>query len=210
MLYKYCNPNGIDILINRRLKASKIVELNDPFELAFGIDSENALENLTGEYKNNPKILRFWKKLLKKSGVQFETKSTKDIIEKTARFQVSDLHRVALIIGDHFNNTNGIISLTEKPSVIQMWSHYAGNHSGLVVGVEEQLFINDIRALVVVQYAKDMPLLPVTGDVRKFKEYEKHLLGLMGRKEEMWVYENERRLYLGLTDIPGVLLIYLN
>ena len=61
MLYKYCDIRGVDILRNKRLKAGKIQDLNDPFELAFGIDEETAILKLTEEQNENPRILRFWK-----------------------------------------------------------------------------------------------------------------------------------------------------
>lgn len=200
MLYKYCDPRGIDILRNRRLKASKIQELNDPFELAFGIDEETAVEKMTAEYNENPKILGFWKRVLRSQKIAFNPRSKTDIIEKTAHFQVSDLNKVTIIIKEKWDTTMGVTCLTEDPSVIQMWAHYTGNHSGFVIGVDEKVFVKDSRALVKVEYCKDMLLLPVTGDMRKLAEYEKHIAGLLGRKEEKWAYENERRLYLRLLE----------
>ena len=205
MLFKYCDPRGIDILINKRLKASKIHELNDPFELAFGVESETAVQNLNEEYLNNPRILGFWKRVLRSQGVKFNNKKKFDIIKKAALFQAKDLDRVGKSIQEDLFNKMGVICLTDKPSVIQMWAHYTANHSGLVVGLHEPDFIKDPRALVKVTYTKTMPLLPVTGDVKKFAEYENLVVGLLGRKEEKWEYENESRLYLNFNkaDIDG-------
>lgn len=196
MLYKYCNPKGIDILLNRRLKASKIQDLNDPFELVFGIDGETSFQKLTEEYKANPKIIRFWKKVLRSEEISFNQNNVMGIIEKFADFQTSDLNRVAREIHQDFQASMGIVCLTEQPAVIQMWAHYTENHTGIVVGVDEALFVKNPEALVKVQYREDMILLPVTGDARKFSGYKAHFLGLLGRKEKLWAYENEVRLYL--------------
>ena len=46
MLYKYCDSGGFDILINTRLKMSRVDDFNDPFDLAFNMDDDTALENL--------------------------------------------------------------------------------------------------------------------------------------------------------------------
>ena len=45
MLYKYCDSDGFDILINTKLKMSRVDDFNDLFDLAFNMGDDTALEN---------------------------------------------------------------------------------------------------------------------------------------------------------------------
>ena len=53
MLYKYCTTGGFDILLNSRLKAARIEDFNDPFELVFGVNKDNALDTIRKEYDDD-------------------------------------------------------------------------------------------------------------------------------------------------------------
>ncbi len=105
---------------------------------------------------------------------------------------------------DSLNEKFGIACFSRCPDIIQMWSHYAENHRGIVIGLEEDEFVGDRAKLVEVKYRKDMVMLPYTASIpmskQVEKEYEKRFRIVMGRKESGWSYEEEVRIYAELKE----------
>lgn len=65
------------------------------------------------------------------------------------------------------NLSYGVLSLTRDPLNIIMWSHYANNHSGMVIGIDVNHcgFCNENRNLIPAQhgdviYSKNIPKIP--------------------------------------------------
>ena len=200
MLYKYCTADGFDILLQSRLKAARIEDFNDPFELVFGVDQDTALENIKREFEENPELTRAWLRLLDDQKIQYYKSSPEDIAEKATLFQIRDFGRVANEIRKNWNEKMGIVCLSESPDVIQMWAHYAENHKGIVLGIEESDFMEDKSALVEVNYRHEMVCLPITATPEKLNQYDKYILDVIRRKESNWIYEKEIRLYVNLDE----------
>lgn len=203
MLYKYCRTDGFDILLKSRLKVSKINSFNDPFELDFGIDIENARKSIECEYYDNlatTNIHVFCADLLARHGLEFNT--VDEMLDKITRLQVSKFKEAKKIIKTQWNNEYGIICLSERPDIIQMWAHYCSNHEGIVIGFDEDVIVGtDKDVLVRLDYKKEgMFLWPVN---IKFEE-SKHgmmLKNVMEIKEHGWSYEKEIRTYVSLDEI---------
>lgn len=92
-----------------------------------------------------------------------------------------------------------IMSLTEKLADTVMWSHYADNHAGLVVGIEfaetneEQFPEADVQFIKRNDsYIHDVAYnsSPVVIDDNSLEEFSKIFL----RKSEQWAYEAEKRI----------------
>jgi hypothetical protein len=81
-----------------------------------------------------------------------------------------------------------------------MWAHYTDNHKGIVVGLDENQFIQDKLQLVKVCCQDDMALLPVTAVSEKVKQYGKYFDNVIRRKESKWLHEKEVRLYTTLEE----------
>lgn len=94
----------------------------------------------------------------------------------------------------------GIVCLSESADILQMWAHYADNHSGIVIGLDESQFIKDKMALVKVCYQDGMVLFPVTAKPAKLEQYEKYFDDVLTRKETNWKYEKEVRFYAELNE----------
>ncbi len=97
----------------------------------------------------------------------------------------------------------GIVCLSESPNVIQMWAHYADNHRGIVIALDENPFVKDREELVKVCCQNEMVLLPVPtrSDIpEKRKQHEKLIKDVLSRKESNWGYEKEVRLYAKLNE----------
>jgi hypothetical protein len=101
----------------------------------------------------------------------------------------------------------GILSLTEDPANVVMWSHYASQHFGIVVEFDEKhpwfdprtIATDDLRHLVKVSYVQDphpRTWKQVTGT------------DMLYTKTAQWDYENEWRLIRPLKDgtevSPGI------
>ena len=200
MLYKYCTTKGFDILLNCGLKATKLDNFNDPFELRFGVDIDSAPNNIQKEYEDNPNILNDWRTILDSQNILYDKNSPKDIIIRFTEFQIKDLKKSINKIIEFWKDKYGIVCLSQSYDLIQMWAHYTENHQGIVIGFDENEFVKDREFLVNVTYHNDMVCLPVTGIFKKFDQYENYILDMMKRKESNWVYENEVRLYVNLNE----------
>jgi hypothetical protein len=103
MLYKYCKTDGFDILLQSRLRATRIENFNDPFELVFGIDTATALDNIKREYEENPTIINAWTQLLDDKNIEHDKNSPEDIVKKITEFQIKDFGKVAREIRKRWN-----------------------------------------------------------------------------------------------------------
>lgn len=204
MIYKYCTTDGFDILLKARLRVSKIENFNDPFELVFGVDEGNALNNIKKEYESDRNYIKVWQSILDGQKIEYDKNSIEDIIEKITQFQINDLKKSIQFLRENWNARIGIVCLSESPDIIQMWSHYADNHRGIVIAFDETQIVKDPRELVKVHCRDRMVLLPVPATPDKLGQYaeyyEKYIDDVLRSKESKWVYENEVRLYANLNE----------
>lgn len=201
MLYKYCNTDGFDIVMNSRLRLSRIDGFNDPFELVFGIDETSAQFNIRGEYAEDSNIIHKWVDTLDAQNIVYDKASPEDILQKFIQFQISDFRKIPKMLWESWNQKMGIVCMSEAMDVIQMWAHYADNHKGMVVGIEECEFIRDRESVITVCYRDKMVLFPVTGNHQRLDQYTaKYVPEVLGRKEAHWSYEKEIRLCGSLED----------
>jgi hypothetical protein len=173
VLYKYYRVNeySIDSLINRYLYASHPFELNDPFDcFSYLLDFSNiSLET----YK------RFFCTF---------TNASESYVIKLYNSNIEKLNKY--FIGQFFDfllARIGVISLTENPEDMLMWTHYS-SHTGFVlvfnVSELEELFHGPFP----INYVEH----PETFDIN----IDPHLsiLYLTNIKSKCWLYENEWRL----------------
>ncbi len=113
----------------------------------------------------------------------------------------SSLHRKRV------NNDIGVLCLCKNPKSVIMWSHYAGEHKGFVVGFDSQhdFFSHnpkdpvDIGVLTPVNYTRERPYV----DIRTIKEGAK-LPDILFTKNEEWRYEQEWRIIRLLKDADEI------
>lgn len=205
MIYKYCTTDGFDILLKARLKAARIKDFNDPFEIMFGVDEETALDKIKKEYEDNENIVNFWKLLLNDQTIEHDRNSVEDIINKITEFQIKSLKKGIQKIRENWDEKKGIVCLSESADIIQMWAHYTDNHKGIVIGFDEKQFVENEEGLVKVCYQDEMVLLPVTATPEGLDQYEEYIVNVLMTKESNWRYEKEVRLYVDLDekDVDG-------
>ncbi len=206
MLYKYCDTNGFGILLKSRFRLTRFDDFNDPFELLFGIDVDCALSNINREYKENSNIINDWIGILEKQGIEYRQNSVENILDKYTKLRISEYSRIPDFLRKYWKETIGIVCLSEVMDNIHMWAHYTENHTGIVVGIEESEFVEDKESIITVCYRDKMVLLPITSYEEDFDQnFLKYLREVLSRKETMWAYEKEIRLYVDLheKDIDG-------
>lgn len=201
MLYKYCDTNGLGILVKSRLRLSKFDDFNDPFELLFGIDVDSGASNIKREYEENPNIIKDWTRILDNKNIEYDKNSKEDILNRFIKFIISEFMDIPDFLRKHWNDTIGIVCLSESMDNIQMWAHYTENHTGIVVGIEESELVKDKESIITVCYRDKMVLLPITSYSEDFdRNVYKYLRDVLSRKETKWSYEKEIRLYGNLDD----------
>jgi hypothetical protein len=110
--------------------------------------------------------------------------------EMTGTTRESRINRVVNYGHDGLDFGHGVLSLSEDPLNILMWSHYAENHTGLVIRINTSLLdeahqMNLLRVRYTVRYPKPR----MTSRYSEYVPVEK----LFGYKAKLWSYEKEWR-----------------
>ncbi|HUA68056.1 MAG TPA: DUF2971 domain-containing protein [Candidatus Saccharimonadales bacterium] len=173
-LYKYreFNENTESIFSENSLWFSKPTAFNDPFDCQI-FDSSAYTQEDVETY------------LLKRAGVPPEmAKEIAKKFESTPEYFSRLLEEVKQrIIG-----SKGILSLSQHPDNILMWSHYSKAHSGFVLGFDILGDIPFFTAPLNIRYQKDYPAF------QYLKEPDKIVSHGVITKSELWRYEGEIRI----------------
>lgn len=96
-------------------------------------------------------------------------------------------------------NTIGVYCLSENPKNILMWSHYADEHRGCVLGIDITKLPDDSFYPFEVSYEKDYPTIEYLKNREFLKKWAL-------TKAKDWKYEEERRILknnsYGVIDLP--------
>ena len=183
--YKYLSPERLDVLQNLRIRFTQVSGLNDPFESYPGVligsrdwylkifraRIEGDMNQLG--IRSDAKRKQYWRAKQKEFG-HFHKCSTdvKWLIDQSELVQ-------------HMSDTlSGCLSLSLTASNILVWSHYAQNHTGYVLGFyAEHDYCGD--SVVPVNYSAERP---------PHNHFErKHSGELFYTKSLDWSYEREYR-----------------
>lgn len=208
-LYKYFTPERTDVLRDNIIRYTQPEALNDPFEakphitkVANDREIEQAMdEMLVGEVKKVYDNLSEEKKSL----LTFE--ETLSIVKNNRELMLGELGQMLDMytptyrekLHSTINQLIGILSLTEKPDNLLMWSHYATNHEGFVVGFDSRHSYFDqkisptdeFRHLRKVDYRSARPSAPMS---------ELNAIEFLLVKSKEWEYEQEWRIMRPLSD----------
>lgn len=115
-MFKYMSEDRIeDVLINNKIRFTQACFFNDPFEMKPVIKG----------IMNKPKIIKTY-------GEDMATQMMKEIRDKNI------LSILEKSFYSKLNSEWGILSLTTNPKNILMWSHYASEHKGIVLELDEK------------------------------------------------------------------------
>lgn len=194
VLYKYVTSERALTCIpevgDGTLRATQPVALNDPFECAV-----TPLYVFRDEAEENAQLAKVLTEINANEPVTAE-----DV--RLARKQYGSLftrHLVARQLSTRF----GIVSFSKQPRNPLLWSHYAADGSGFVIGYDSEV-LNGIAAsaewLRRVVYGEKPP--PIVGP-NVVVSPESNLPKLMSAKSTDWFLEDERRLIVDLNKTIG-------
>lgn len=194
MLYKYLPIERVDVLENLAIRFSPLMSLNDPYECQPLIDMRNEknalIDKLIGELNDLWAHTNEEEKIPTNQRILEDTK--KELIDnintRTDSYVVGQ--ELMSLLGDNF----GVLSLSRTGSSLLMWSHYASEGKGIVLGFDDEHSFfrqrdmegNITHPIPVVYSDKRRKVTP--GEDRY---YEK----LLCEKPLDWAYEEEERLF---------------
>ena len=208
-LYKYLSPNRIDVLTDCRIRYTQPGAFNDPFEAKPHITT--IVEPDKAERRVDEIFLEETQKMYDKLSAEAKSRVPYDLVKDLAIRRRESLRGdfgrmvkdatplLRRIIDEKFNELIGILTLSEKPDNILMWSHYAASHEGFVLGFDstneyfnQRMSSNDeFRYLRKVEYRLQRPNAPLT----TLDGVDVFLV-----KSKDWEYEQEWRIMRPLTD----------
>lgn len=223
-IYKYGNPDRLDILVHERIRFTQPSALNDPFELypyfrnvapeSFFIEHlatvdltphlVEAYEGQSTEWKANVSLNGFLE-LCRRS---METDEARKVFWETITIGLATLQefvpKIQEQIVNNFCSKIGILSLSVTPDNALMWSHYGAQHHGIVLGFDENnSFFNQQRTSEDdFHWLRPVEYRPPTLD--------KSMMDLDGtdvllRKGPEWFYEQEWRMLAPITEATDTL-----
>lgn len=152
ILYKYFSSERSAFFLSPMLRFSPLTDLNDPFE-CMPTFSDIPMNEDRCETIKNEQILKSQLESGKYNGI-IPDKDISSMLNSTMvdeNFE-TQAKRSSLFLEKHKvffkKNPVGILSLTSANNNILMWSHYANDHKGFVVGFDTgHSFFKDARSL---------------------------------------------------------------
>lgn len=205
MLFKYCSfARAIEILRTQKIRLTQPSDFNDPFEMHpdFQLMSQEDIEELPPVLDENGNAIKEMRQLTPEA-LNRMLAAVHPHLTRTA--PIHQQHPgVAFAINnnavgrDYYDEHFGILSLTESPVNLLMWSHYGDSHKGVVLGFDEMHPFFQGAEIVVglarlnrVEYNQKRPVLsPTTRNNPK----------VFLRKSTEWAYEKEWRLIRPLVE----------
>lgn len=204
MLFKYLPIDRVDVLENLKIRFSPLMSLNDPFECQPLVDMKNESDQFLAQ------MLRDLDRLWEKTATEEKTEENRKILEETRAELIADVQKNtnSFVVGQELmarlSDDLGVLSLSRTEDNLLMWSHYADEGKGLVIGFDDEheffkqpsLAGTPTRPIPVVYTNKRSKIVP--GEDRY---YEK----LLCEKPRDWAYEEEERLFRAFLTKEGSL-----
>jgi Protein of unknown function (DUF2971) len=208
ILYKYLPPTRIDCIQNCLIRFTQYGDFNDPFELNPNIDKlgeENQIRELLSrdflkiveeKYSQNPLLSAFISKEAFLTLALTQEESVKNAVAGIEPYVVQLLPG---ILQKTVNSLMGALSLSEIYDHELMWSHYAGEHKGYVIGFDsshpffnqKKSAVDELRHLRKIDYRDKPPVINLM---------DTNGSELFFAKSSKWKYEVEWRMVLPLSD----------
>jgi len=168
--YRACGVNTDKIFTTGCLHYSNRRAFNDPYDCRLLIDKSKVFyQHGVGLFKNGEKR----EVLLEISTNDIETKyqSVADRIE--------------------------VLCLSSDGKQIQMWSHYAKNHTGICLEFDDDLLCNNLGDMFRVHYSEEQYVL----NLKTPEEPENDIIEAFCTKQKGWEYEQEIRMFRSLKSL---------
>ena len=190
VLYKYIPAHRLDHALPDEkpcsLRATPPNELNDINEINYRtsfVDDEMSRENINREYAST------LTELFPQSPI------SADDVE---RYRQEYPHGYgAALACDQLSKRYGVTSLSTRQDDVKMWSHYADDCRGVVIGYSVDHWVRHLFGTSIIRqvtYAEDLPLVLGPRVVNQENAY-----AFMSSKGAVWEYEQEWRLITELS-----------
>lgn len=192
LIYKYVSPERVLTCLpqigNGVLRATQPVALNDPFECA--------VRSIFHERSEEEGNLSF-----------SEVLTSLHPVTPVSEFEVAEARKrygslfLRELFARQLSERFGVVSFGARPDQLLMWSHYALNCTGFVIGYDVTQLAKLTKregGLRPVQYGGALPIIvgyPVLE--------ERNLNGYLSYKNSHWEYEKEWRMIVDLSDTIG-------
>ena len=137
MLYKYLPADRLDVLENLAIRFTQPRALNDPFEASPLLDISSeirpAIEQMEHELED------IWKNTSVEEKTPENYKTLQDGIRdlKADALEKTSPASSGVALMDEVNQKIGVFSLSRTFGNLLMWTHYADNHKGFVIGFDD-------------------------------------------------------------------------
>lgn len=213
-LYKYLNEERISILQDGLIRFSQPQAFNDPFEFKphlSSIGSDKYLEDnfnknfeglLKDEYEKQTEEVKA--KISLGTFLNWIKEKHPDMIKYFRNLSTSITPALEEALHQTFENHIGVLSLSESPKNLLMWSHYANSHKGFVIEFDStHEFFNrkksqqdELRFIRKVEYSKLRPNFSLS-ELMNINDF---LI-----KSDDWSYEQEWRMLLPLKEADAII-----
>jgi hypothetical protein len=200
LIYKYLPPDRKTYLDNGLLRMTQPGDLNDPLECRSFFPDFDPVAIVLSDLEKNRRDYE------ETTGLSFNQIS----------FEIHRQHRLAWAIlpetkknmfrdcytsfASFLDSQLGVTSFSRKESSASMWEHYAGNHRGFCIGLEQEHYplpdnSNEIREGIFYDVKYGSTRVPI--------EMTDHLTvkrNILFMKSDDFAYENETRVYYALES----------
>ncbi|MCX6981518.1 MAG: DUF2971 domain-containing protein [Verrucomicrobia bacterium] len=192
-IYKYATAEvGALILKNLTLKATRPDEFNNPFEFTPRMSEQFDMARLHGLYQHAEEAARFsetpapanFKETLQ------AVMANPQILHLIAPDYAAMCRNLVKTYSSKVAGNTGVICFSRRRDRILMWTHYADQHKGIVIGFDSSHF----PKLFDVKYDKERVLVdPFPQHIPGSESEENYVYKLITTKHEDWSYEEECR-----------------
>lgn len=194
MLYKYLPDSRLDVLENLQIRFSQPSSLNDPFESLPLLDLSGEIQNQLQSIEDG--IEDLWNKTPPEEQTEKNLAIKERVKErlKSCTREMLSPHELGKDISKRLSRSFGILSLSRTDTNLLLWSHYASDHAGYLIGLDSnQPYFRrkassgeETRPRKVTYTTQRSKLSPNDPDY-----YEK----LFCEKPIDWAYEEEERIF---------------
>jgi len=151
-LYKYLTADRSDIIETGHIRYTQPIFLNDPFEMTpdfseilseklllryvkrkmFRQTIDEVIAKLPENVRLRARILAWIFVVIRGPRIRQNIRTMAAALMAKMRVEASDL------IESKLRSGVGVLSLTERSDNLQMWSHYADNHTGFIIAIDEK------------------------------------------------------------------------
>lgn len=192
LYYKYLRPERIDVIENLKIRFTQASALNDPFESFPAIvqkSKEWYKKKFLAKVHREADKYNFRSLVKRKQYIRARKKDFDNFYECYTDEKWLFEQTQSMILMDSL--TQGYLSMSSTNSSILMWSHYANNHEGYIIGFDPKhsFFQYGVSK---VQYSNERPFLDPT--------QSKQDASLFYTKSKDWKYEEEYRKSIGFIE----------